>query len=46
MWQKQVTCDVGTTQCEDETVKCNKITIMCDIGTAQYEDKTVKYEIK
>ena len=24
MWQKTVTCDVGTTQCEDETVKYEK----------------------
>ena len=24
MWEKTVTCDVGTAQCEDETVKCEK----------------------
>ena len=24
MWEKTVTCDVRTTQCEDEIVKCEK----------------------
>ena len=24
MWQNTVTCDVGTAQCEDDTIKCEK----------------------
>ena len=66
MWEKSkgttkykkinVTCDIGTTQCEDVTVKhekknkgttkCKKRTITCDIGTAQCEDRAVKCEKK
>ena len=49
-------CDIGTAQCEDETVKykkkskrtteCDKRTVTCDIGIAQCEDETVKCEKK
>ena len=49
-------CDIGTAQCEDETVKYkkkskrttqrDKRTVTCDIGTAQCEDRTVKCEKK
>ena len=49
-----VTYDVGTTQCEDETVKCekkNKRTtkcekriVTCNVNTAQCENRTVKCE--
>ena len=66
MWEKNkgttecdkrtVTCDVGTAQWEDETVKCEeknrKITecdirtVKCDVGTAQCKDKTIKCEKK
>ena len=47
MWEKIVTCDVETAQCEDETVKCEtKIRepanvikeLSRDVGTAQCED--------
>ena len=41
--KRTITFDVGTTQCEDETVKCEKkskgttkcekITVTCDVGT-------------
>ena len=24
MWQSTITCDIGTAQCDDETVKCEK----------------------
>ena len=55
MWEKKykgtikcdkskVICDVGTAQCEDDTIKyekknkgttkCNKSTVICDVGTA------------
>ena len=44
MWQNTVTCDIGTAQCVDDTIKCekknkgttecNKSTITCDVGTA------------
>ena len=65
MWEKSkgitqcdkrtVTCDVGTAQCEDETVKnekkkskettkCEKITVIWVVGIAQREDRTVKWE--
>ena len=66
MWEKSrrttecdkriVTYDVGTAQCENETVKyekkvreppnVTKKTITCDVGTAQCENETVKYEKK
>ena len=56
MWERTVTCDVGTAKYEDETVncekkskgttKCEKITITCDIGTAQCEDEIVKCKKK
>ena len=62
MWEKSeyttkcekraITFYVGTVQCEDETVKCEKKskgttkcekrTITCDVGTTQCEDETVK----
>ena len=54
--KKTITYDVGTAQCEDETVKCKKKskgttkcekrTVTYDIGTAQCEDGTVKCEKK
>ena len=56
MWQKTIICDVGTTKCEDETIKCekknkgttkcDKRTITCDVGTAQCVDEIVKCEKK
>ena len=50
-------CDVGTAQCEDEivkcekkkskrTTKCEKRTFTCDVGTSQREYGTVKCEKK
>ena len=50
-----VTCDVGTAQCENSTIKlkkkkrtneCDKSTITCDVDTAQCEDGTIKCEKK
>ena len=52
-----VTCDIGTAQYKDRTVKCEKkkvkgtaqcekITITCDVGTAQCEDGTIECEKK
>ena len=51
-----VTCDVGTAQCEDETIKCekknkgitkcDKSTVTCDVGATQCEDGTIKCEKK
>ena len=51
-----VTCDVGSAQYEDGTIKCekkNKGTIecqksivTCDVGTAQFENGTIKCEKK
>ena len=48
--------DVGTTQCDNGTIKCekknkgitecDKSTVKCDIGTAQCEDGTIKCEKK
>ena len=57
MWQNIVTYDVGTAQCEDgiikcekkknkKTTECDKSTITCDVGTAQCEDGTIKCEKK
>ena len=66
MWEKSkrtikcekstVTCDIGTAQYEDETVKCekkskgttqcDKRTVIYDVGTAQYENEIVKCEKK
>ena len=55
MTKSIVTCDVGTTQCEDSTIKCekkkgtikcDKSTVTCDIGTAQCEDDIIKCEKK
>ena len=65
MWQKNsnmwcwncrtITCDVGTAQYEDETIKCekNKWTTKCDkristcnVRIAQCEDETIKCEKK
>ena len=28
-----VTCDVGTTQCEDDTIKCDKSAVTYDVST-------------
>ena len=52
--KRTVIRDVGTTQCEDKTVKCekksnvttkyDKRTVTCNVGTAQYENEIVKYE--
>ena len=54
--KKIITCDVGTTQYKDGTIKCEekskgttqreKRTVTYDVGTAQCEDRTVKYEKK
>ena len=54
--KKTVTCDVRTTQYEDETAKCEKKskrttkcekrTVTCDIGIARCEDGTIKCEKK
>ena len=50
-----ITCDVGTTQCEDSiikcekkkgTIECDKSTVTYDVGTAQCEDSTIKCEKK
>ena len=66
MWEKSkgitkcekrtVTCDVGTSHCEDwsqmwekkskGTTKCEKKTVTYDVGTAQCEDGTIKCEKK
>ena len=50
------TFDVGTAQCENGTIKCekknkgttkcDKSIVICDVGTTQYEDGTIKYEEK
>ena len=66
MWEKKnkgtaqcgkitITCDVGTAQYEDGTIKCEKKkkgTIecdkrisTCDVRTAQYKDETIKCDI-
>ena len=55
--KRTVTCDIGTAQYEERTIKCeknkNKGTTKCDksivtynIGTAQYETETVNCEKK
>ena len=54
--KRTVTYDIGTAQCEDRTVKCEKKSkgttqcdkriVICDVGTAQCEDETVKCEKK
>ena len=54
--KRTVTCDIGTTQYEDETVECekknkgtiecDKRTITCDVGTTQWKDEIVKCEKK
>ena len=56
MWQNTVTCDVGTAQCKNVTIKCkkknkgiiecDKSTVTCDVGTEQCEDVIIKYEKK
>ena len=53
---RTVTYDVGTTQCEDGTVKCekknkgtieyDKKTVTCNIETTQCENRIVKCEKK
>ena len=46
-----VTCNVGTAQCENKTIKCgkkkgttecDKSTVTCDVGTAQCVAGTIK----
>ena len=54
MRKKTVTCDVGITQYEDrtvkcekkskETTKCEKRTVTCDVGTVECKDEIVKCE--
>ena len=54
--RKELSRDVGTTQCEDGTIKfkekskgttkCEKRIVTCDVGTAQCEDEIVKCEKK
>ena len=43
MWQKYVTCDVGTTQCDNGIVKCEivrcKEKIKCEDGIIKCEKK-------
>ena len=49
-----VTCNVGTTQCENdiikcekknkETIECNKSIVTCDVGTVHCKDDIIKYE--
>ena len=65
MWEKSkgtIQCDkravirdIGTAQCEDRTVKCEKKSkgttkyeknVTCDVGIAQCEDEIVKCEKK
>ena len=51
-----VTYDVGTAQCEDgsvkcekknkETTKCDKSIVICEVRTAQCKDRIVKCEKK
>ena len=56
MWEKRIiTCDVGTAQCEDWTVKCEKkirepsnVTkeqSHINVETSQYEDEIVKCDV-
>ena len=54
--KKTVTFNVGTAQCENETIKCEKkskgttkcekITVTYDVGIAQCENKIIKCEKK
>ena len=53
--KRTITCDIGITQCEDVTVKCekekgtpkcDKRIVTCDVGTAQCKDGIVKCEKK
>ena len=49
-------CDIGTVQCDNETIKCkkknkettecDKSIVTCDIGTAQFENDIIKCEKK
>ena len=51
-----ITCDVGTAQYDDgtikcekkkkKTIKCDKKTVICNVGIIQCEDETVKCEKK
>ena len=51
-----VTCDVGTAQYENDTIKCekknkgttkcDKSTVTCDVDIVQCEDGTIKYKKK
>ena len=54
--KSKVTYNVGTTQCEDKTVKCekknkgitkcDKSTIKCDVDTVECDNGTIKCEKK
>ena len=49
-----ITCNIGTAQCENNTIKCekkgtikcDKSTVTCNVGTTQCEDDTIKCEKK
>ena len=41
MWEKTVTCDVGTAQCENGTIKCEKK----NKGTTKYEKRIVTCDV-
>ena len=54
---RELSHDIGTAQCEDGTVKCekkknkgttecDKRTVICDVGTAQCENRIIKCEKK
>ena len=54
---KELTCEVGIAQCENETIKCEKKkskettkcekrTVTCDVRIVQCKDETVKCEKK
>ena len=55
MWEKKgtikcdkrtVTCDIGSTQCEDGTTECDKSTITYNVSTTQCKAGTIKCEKK
>ena len=52
MWQNTITCNVGTAQCEEGTIKYeeknkrNHQIWQIQLGTAQCEDDTIKCEKK
>ena len=39
MSKRTITCDVGTAQCEDETVKCEKKKVKEQIGRASCRER-------